>query len=67
MDALNTAEPDARALGKKIAGAVTDGFSDPVQEAILADNRAYFRKIVEENRDFRTGDYERWVRMGWIK
>ncbi|MCK7483766.1 MAG: hypothetical protein M0C28_47305 [Candidatus Moduliflexus flocculans] len=37
------------------------------QEAILGDNRSYFRKIVEENRDFRPGDYERWVQMGWIK
>jgi hypothetical protein len=47
--------------------AVREGYSDPVQEAVLADNRAYFRSLVEENRDLRTGEYERWVQMGWIR
>lgn len=56
----------AKALGKKLAGAVKDGYSDPVQEAIIAENRGYFRAIVEENRDLRSDEYERWVRMGWI-
>jgi multimeric flavodoxin WrbA len=65
-EAVDAAEPAAHALGKKLAGAVINRFSDPAQEAILADNRLYFRKIVEENRDFRPGEYERWVQMGWI-
>ena len=64
---VDAAEPAARALGKKLADAVRDGYADPVQEAVLADNRAYFRSMVEENRDFRTEEYERWVRMGWIR
>ena len=55
----------ARALGRKLAAAVTHGFSDPAQEAVLLDNRSSFRAIVEENRDFRTDEYKRWVRMGW--
>ena len=42
------------------------GTADPGQEAILADNRAYFRTLVEENKDLRPVEYERWVRMGWI-
>jgi|SRR5665647_809310 len=53
-------------LGRKLADAISNGYSDPAQEAILADNRSYFRAIVEENRDFRPEEYERWVRMGWI-
>ena len=55
--AVDAAEPAARALGEKLAGAIRDGYADPAQEAILADNRAYFRSIVEENRDLRTGEY----------
>lgn len=60
-------EVAARALGRKLADAISNGFSDPAQEAILADNRSYFRTIVEENRDFRPEEYGRWVRMGWIE
>jgi len=60
-------ENAARALGRKLVDAVANGFSDPVQEAILADKRAYFRAIVEENRDLRPQEYERWVKMGWIE
>jgi multimeric flavodoxin WrbA len=66
-DMVDSAERAAHALGTKLAGAILHGYSDPYQEAILGDNRSYFRKIVEENRDFRPGDYERWVQMGWIK
>jgi len=65
--AVDAAEPAARALGEKLAGAIRDGYADPAQETILADNRAYFRSIVEENRDLRTGEYDRWVKMGWIR
>jgi multimeric flavodoxin WrbA len=64
--AVDAVEHAARALGKKLADAVMTGFSDPVQEAVLADNRSFFGKIVEENRDFRPEEYERWVRMRWI-
>jgi multimeric flavodoxin WrbA len=63
---VDEAETAARALGKKLADAIRNGFSDPKQEAEIAGNRDFFRDIVIENRDFRTEDYERWVRMGWI-
>ena len=66
-EAVGENENAARALGRKLVDAVANGFSDPVQEAILADNRAYFRAIVEENRDLRPQEYERWVKMGWIE
>lgn len=59
-------EADARALGRNLVDAVTNGFSDKDQEAEIADNRAFFKDIVVENRDMRTEEYERWVRLGWI-
>ena len=57
---------EARALGRKLSGAIANGFSDPGQDAEIAGNREFFKDLVEENKDFRTEDYERWVRMGWI-
>ncbi len=57
---------DARALGEKLAGAVTDGFSDPVQEDEIKANREFFKDLVVENRDFRPDDYQRWISRGWI-
>jgi multimeric flavodoxin WrbA len=64
--AVDVVEQDAGALGRRLVGAIADGFSDPAQEAIIAENRSDFRAIVLENRDLRTDDYERWVRRGWI-
>ncbi|MDD4137416.1 MAG: flavodoxin family protein, partial [Methanoregula sp.] len=64
--AVDAAEGDARALGKKLVGALQDGYPDPKQEEEIAGNREFFKDIVVENRDFRPGDYERWVKLGWI-
>jgi multimeric flavodoxin WrbA len=66
-ETVDAMEASARELGKKLGEAVKNGFPDPVQEALLADNRSYFRVIVEENRDLRPEEYERWARMGWIE
>jgi multimeric flavodoxin WrbA len=66
-ETVEESEPAARALGKKLVDAVREGYIDPEQDAILADNRTFFKDIVEENRDLRTDDYDRWVRMGWIR
>ena len=63
---VDVGEISARALGKKIVEAVRNGFSDPKQEEEIAGNREFFKVLVIENRDFRTDEYERWVRMGWI-
>ena len=60
-------EKEARALGKQLAEAIANGFSDPAQEAEIAGNRDFFREIVIENRDFRTEEYERWMKLGWIQ
>ena len=62
--AIDAAGEGAKSLGKKLADAVVNGYSDTVQEAILAENRSFFRKIVEESRDFRPEDYDRWVVNG---
>ncbi|MGA2120504.1 MAG: flavodoxin family protein [Methanoregula sp.] len=66
-ETVDAAEASARELGKKLAGAIRNGFSDPNQEEEIAGNREFFRDIVIENRDFRTEDYDRWVQMGWIE
>jgi multimeric flavodoxin WrbA len=65
--AVDAREADARELGRKLAVAIANGFSDPKQEEEISSNREFFRTLVEENKDFRTDDYERWVRMGWIE
>jgi multimeric flavodoxin WrbA len=65
--AINRTEPEARALGKNLAGAILHGFPDPKQEAEIAGNRAYFKSIVEANRDFRTAEYEEWKRKGLLE
>jgi len=65
-DAVDAREAEARALGKKLAEAIAKGFCDPVQETGIAGNRVFFRDLVIENRDLRTEEYDRWVRMGWI-
>jgi hypothetical protein len=65
-ETVDAGEISARALGKKIVEAVRNGFFDPKQEEEIAGNREFFKVLVIENRDFRTEEYERWVRMGWI-
>lgn len=66
-ETVDAAEVSARALGKRLVAAIRDGFSDSKQEEEIAGNREFFKDIVVENRDFRTEEYERWVRLGWIR
>jgi multimeric flavodoxin WrbA len=65
-EVVDARKADSQALGRKLAGALRDGFSDPAQEDEIAGNREFFREIVVENQDFRPVDYERWVKAGWI-
>ena len=65
-ETISSLEAGAQELGRKLAGAIRNGFSDSVQEAEIADNRVFFKELVLENRDLRTEEYERWVRLGWI-
>ncbi len=65
-ETIDNSAASGRELGKKLAGAIRYGFSDPKQEEEIAGNRIFFGELVIGNRDFRTEEYERWVRMGWI-
>jgi multimeric flavodoxin WrbA len=65
-EAVDAHGTEAKALGRRLADAVMHGFPDPKQEEEIRGNREYFRDLVIENRDFRTEEYERWVKMGWI-
>jgi len=65
--AVDVKEAEAKTLGRKLARAIANGFTDPAQEEEIAGNREFFKDIVVENKDLRTEEYERWVRMGWIK
>jgi multimeric flavodoxin WrbA len=65
-EAVDAREADFRALGRNLADAITKGFTDPKQVAEIAGNRAFFKDLVIENRDLRTEEYERWVKLGWI-
>jgi len=64
---VDSNEAGATALGHKLANAISKGHSDPPQESIITDNRRYFRTLVEENKDFRPDEYERWKKMNWLK
>jgi multimeric flavodoxin WrbA len=66
-EALDAGGADGRALGRKLADAVANGFSDPTQEEEITGNREFFRDLVTENKDLRSEEYERWVRKGWIR
>jgi len=64
--AVEARREEARMLGRRLMDAIANKYSDPAQDAEITGNREFFRDLVEENKDFRTEDYERWVRMGWI-
>ena len=65
-EAVDVREAEARGLGRKLADAIGNGFIDPKQEEKIIGNREFFKDLVIENKDLRTGEYEQWVRKGWI-
>jgi multimeric flavodoxin WrbA len=65
--ALYRADHQARKLGERLVGAIKTRPRFPGQEAIIAENRSYFARIVENNRDWRPGEYDDWIRRGWIR
>ncbi|MDD1707199.1 MAG: flavodoxin family protein [Methanoregulaceae archaeon] len=64
---LYRAENQARKMGERLVGAIKTKKRFPGQEAIIADNRAFFAQIVEKNRECRPEEYEDWIRRGWIR
>jgi multimeric flavodoxin WrbA len=65
-ETVDSMASSARELGKRLSEAIRNGYSDPRQEEEIAGNRGFFKDIVIENREFRTEEYERWEKMGWI-
>lgn len=65
-EAIHGFENRARHLGRAMATAVKEQPDYPDQAAVIAENRACFAKIVRENRDWRPGEYEDWVKKGWM-
>lgn len=59
-------EREAGSLGKRLVNAIQVKEYFPDQEEIIAENREYFARIVEENRSWRPHEYETWVERGWI-
>jgi multimeric flavodoxin WrbA len=64
--AIYHAEPQARQLGRDLVEAIRTEKKFPEQERVIADNRAFFARIVSANREWRSEEYEEWVRKGWI-
>ena len=65
-DSLFGAEERARNLGAMLTLAIRTQVPYPGQSAIIGENRAFFARIVEENREWRQDEYDAWVRKGWI-
>ena len=64
--AVYDVEREARILGERLAGAIRTQERFPGQERIIAENRLFFARIVDQNREWRPGEYQDWVRKGWI-
>jgi multimeric flavodoxin WrbA len=59
-------ETQARNLGERLAGAIRTQEQYPGQMGEIEENRSFFARIVEENREWRPDEYKEWVRKGWI-
>jgi len=64
--AVYDVEREARIPGERLAGAIRTQERFPGQERIIAENRLFFARIVDQNREWRPGEYQDWVRKGWI-
>jgi multimeric flavodoxin WrbA len=65
--ALQRTEPEARALGKKLAESIRGEHSYPEQDDLHLRRREYFCQLVKANRELWKHEYEWHVQMGWIK
>jgi multimeric flavodoxin WrbA len=59
-------EKKARRLGERLAGAIRAQEKYPGQTNVIEENRSFFARIVEQNREWRPEEYNEWVRKGWI-
>lgn len=65
-ESLYREENKARKLGERLAGAIKTREKYPGQMNIIEENRSFFARIVEQNREWRPDEYKEWVRKGWI-
>jgi len=65
-DSVFQAEEKSRELGTMLTKAIRSQVQYPGQSGIIEENRTFFARIVEENRDWRPDEYNEWVRKGWI-
>lgn len=65
--ALERAESEAFALGKKLAESIRGEHRYPEQEEVHRQRRDYFRQLVMANRDLWRHEYDWYIAMGWIK
>ena len=65
--ALERAENEAFALGKKLAESIRGEHRYSEQEEVHRQRRDYFRRLVTANRDLWRHEYDWYVTMGWIK
>jgi len=64
--AIYREEKKARKLGERLAGAIRTQETFPGQMMIIEENRSFFARIVEQNREWRPDEYREWVRKRWI-
>ncbi|MDD1705690.1 MAG: flavodoxin family protein [Methanoregulaceae archaeon] len=65
-EAIYREEEKALKLGARLAGAIRMQEKFPGQASIIEENRSFFARIVEQNREWRPDEYKEWVRKGWI-
>ncbi len=66
QESMYREEEKARSLGERLAGAIRTQAKYPGQASVIEENRSFFARIVEQNREWRPEEYEEWVRKGWI-
>jgi multimeric flavodoxin WrbA len=66
QESMYREEEKARNLGERLAGAIRTQAKYPGQASVIEENRSFFARIVEQNREWRPEEYEEWVRKGWI-
>lgn len=65
-EAIYREEKKTKKLGERLAGAIRMQEKYPGQTRIIEENRSFFARIVEQNREWRPDEYREWVRKGWI-
>jgi multimeric flavodoxin WrbA len=65
-EAIYREERKARELGERLTGAIRTQEKFPEQIGSMEENRSFFARIVEQNREWRPDEYNEWVRKGWI-